>query len=155
MKLRSFLELCYVLRRFMPNLARLVAPLNKLLRKAQPPTFQRLNDEDPKSMHSLKNAFILPRVLALPNSTGHLGLDIDACDIQVGCVFLQELPDKTVKPIEYWPRSLFDAKRQYESTKRVSCYRADCISITPVLRKYQIHYEDRPRLPDEDPESDG
>lgn len=60
-------------------------------------------------MQWLKNALILLIVLALRNSASHLALDTDARDTRVGCVFLQEQPDMTVKPIGYRPRSLTDS----------------------------------------------
>lgn len=53
-------------------------------------------------MQSLKNEFILPPVLALPNSTGHLALDTDTCDVQDRCFNLNKKRDRPVKRIEYW-----------------------------------------------------
>lgn len=104
-ELRSFLGLCNVFRRFVPNFARLAAPLHQRLKKDQPATFGSLNEEELNSMNSLKNALISPPVLALPNNSGHLTLDTDACNVQVGCVLLQQQPDDTTKPIGYWSRS--------------------------------------------------
>lgn len=61
--------------------------------------------------------FLAP-VLALLNSTSHLTLNTDACDVQIGCVVLQEQPNKTFMPIEYWSMSLINAERKYDTTRR-------------------------------------
>lgn len=74
-------------------------------------------------MKSLKDALISPPVLALPGSAGHLILDTEACNVQVGCVLQQEQPDKVIQTIGYWSRSLTDAKRQYDTTQR------ECLAI--------------------------
>lgn len=78
-KLRSFLGLRNVFRRFVSKFARLAAPLNKNLRKDNLAAFAVLNDKETQPMNALNDALMLPPVLALPNSTGHITLDIDAC----------------------------------------------------------------------------
>lgn len=44
--------------------------------------------------------------LALPSAGGPYTLNIDACDVYVGCVLLQVQPDKTKKLVGYLFRSL-------------------------------------------------
>lgn len=55
-----------------------------------------------------KNARISLPVLALPNSTGCMTPDNDACDVQIGCVIFQMQPDVATKPFGYWQRALTD-----------------------------------------------
>lgn len=48
-------------------------------------------------MNTLKGALMSPPLLFIPNSTGHMTFDMDACDKQDGCVFLQNLGDETTR----------------------------------------------------------
>lgn len=85
------------------------------------------------AMNELKNALISPPVLALPNFTGHITLDTDACNVQVGRVLLQKQRDETVRPVGSWSRALNDTKKQYDTTHR------KCLAIVwsvLVLRPY-------------------
>lgn len=116
--LKSFLRFCYVLRRFFPNFARLVAPLNKWLRKEQTATFEPSNQKKLKSIFLLEQMLIFPLILALPNSTGHITLEMYARNIQVGCVLLQKQPDKETMPTGYWSRFLTEAERKYNTAQR-------------------------------------
>lgn len=84
-----FLGLCNVVRRFVPNFARLAAHLKKALNKHLS-TFQTMNKEYLQSMQYLKYAVFFPHVLALPTSTGRFKLDAEGCAVQVGCALLQE-----------------------------------------------------------------
>lgn len=114
---RSFLRLCNVFRQFVLNFARLAASLKLKLRNYQAKTFGPLNDKESKFMNSPRKALISPPILTLRKATGHMTLDTDACDIQVGFVLLQQ-PDGTSKPIEYWSRSLTDAECECDTTQR-------------------------------------
>lgn len=82
-ELRLFLALCNVFRKFVPNFARLAAPLNEKLQKDLPPTFGPLNDKETKSMNAPMEALILPSVLALPKFNGHITLERDTFTVQV------------------------------------------------------------------------
>lgn len=108
---RSFLGLCDAFRQFIPNFARIAAPLNAKRRRDQPKRFGPLNDEKLKPMNLLKDALISLHILNLPNSTGHMTLDSDACHFQVGCVLLQVKEDNTTRRIGYQSRSLTATKR--------------------------------------------
>ena len=132
-ELRSFLGLCNVFRRFVPNFSRIAAPLNKKLKKGEPQHFDHLTDEELSAMKDLQDKLITPPVLALPRPNGRITIDTDACAYQVGCVLLQEQEDQTVKPIGYWSRSLTDAERRYDTTQR------ECLAVVwaiLLLRPY-------------------
>lgn len=132
-ELRSFLGLFNVSRRFVPKFARLAAPLNKRLRKDQPFTFGPLNREEMATLDVLKNALIFSPILAPHNSSGNITLDTDACDVQIGCVLLQKQANDTTRRIVYWSRSVKDAERRYDTTRR------ECLAIVwsvPLLRSY-------------------
>lgn len=89
-ELRSFLELCNFYRRFVPGLAKIVAPLNEMLKKGTPSVFEDLTDEQYEAYQELKDRLVSPPVLALPEANYSYFLDRDASKTQVRCVRLQE-----------------------------------------------------------------
>ena len=113
MELRSFLGLCNVYRRFVPNFAWTAAPLNALLKKGCPADQQKFNDEQSKAFDLLKQALISPPVLRLPKLGVPFSVDTDACKHQVDCALLQASEDGTRYPIGFWGRSLSAAERNY------------------------------------------
>lgn len=78
--IRSFLGLCNVFRRFVPNFSRVAAPLNKKLKKGQPSTFDELTQEEHGAYQPLKQALSTPPVLALPKLEGRYTVYTDSCD---------------------------------------------------------------------------
>lgn len=138
-KLMSLLELCNVFRRFVPNFARIAAQLNKLLQKDQPAWFKALDETKLAALKTLKAALIKPPVLTLPNKSGHITLDVDTCNVQIGYVLFQELPEDTLKPIGHWSRSLSAADRKYVATRR-ECFANVCavLVLRPCLQGNHI-----------------
>lgn len=61
---------------------------------------------------------ISPPIFTLPNTSGHISVDADVCNVQISCVLLQQQTDGTTKPIGYWFRSLIDTERKYGTTER-------------------------------------
>ena len=94
-ELRSFLSLCNVYRRFVPNFSRTAAPLSALLRKGFPVEIPPFTTEQTEAFELLKNALIKPPLLRLPKSDLLRSVDMDACNHQVGCALLQSYPDST------------------------------------------------------------
>ncbi len=60
---RSFLRICNVDRRFVPNFSKVTSPLNELLMKVKGPSIPALSDEHCKSLDTLKAALANPPVL--------------------------------------------------------------------------------------------
>lgn len=67
-QLRSFLGLCNVYRRFVPNFARTAAALNKLLRKGESVELDLFTLEQSEAFELLKRALAESPVLCLPRS---------------------------------------------------------------------------------------
>lgn len=60
---------------------------------------------------------ILLPVLVLLYVDGHLALDTDACNVQVGCVLLQQQLEKISKQLGYWSRCMTMPKQAYNTTQ--------------------------------------
>lgn len=69
-------------------------------------------------MRNLQENLISPPILAVSYVEWKMKMDRDTSYGRVGCVVLQELPDKTTKPIWYWSRLLESAEHLYDSTRR-------------------------------------
>ncbi|CDF40036.1 retrotransposon protein [Chondrus crispus] len=117
-ELRSFLGMCNVYRRFVPNFARTAAPLNVLLAKGKPFQLEKFSVEQSKAFGLLKTAVISPPILKLPRSNLPISVDTDACERQVGCALFQTYPDGTRHPAGFWSRSLIPAENNYSVGER-------------------------------------
>lgn len=118
-----FLGLCSVFQRFVRSIALHAAPLSPKLRKDQPAIFVLLYENELKSMNSLKILLISPTVLVLHNTTGHMALNINACDVQRGYVLLLLQLEVTIEAIGYWSRPLTDADCKYDQAQQ------ECLAI--------------------------
>lgn len=74
-------------------------------------------------MQLLKEALIVPAVLALPYRSRRVALGTNACNVQIGCVLLQHQPDRIVGPDGKWSESLTDAELKYGETHQ------ECLAI--------------------------
>ena len=131
--IKSFLGLCNVYRRFVPNFARVAKPLNNLLKKGNPSKLQPLNEEEINAFNTLKNALISPPILKLPRKNLPYSLDTDACGYQIGVALMQTYEDNTRHPIGYWSRSLNKAEQNYTVTEQ------ECLAVVwacQILRPY-------------------
>ena len=132
-ELKSFLGLCNVYRRFVPNFARTAAPLQRLLRKGQPFDLAPLDEDQREAFILLKEALAQPPVLQLPRSDLPFSIDTDACEHQIGCALLQTYPDGIRYPVGFWSRSLNPAERNYSVSEK------ECLAVVwamQLLRPY-------------------
>lgn len=132
-ELRKILCFFNVFQRFVSSFAQIVAQLNQHLKNNQPSTFTPLNGNKLHVMKALKNALKSLPILVLHYSGGHMTLEIDAYNVQIGYVLLQKKTEDTTKPVRYWSCSLFDAEKRYDTTQR------ECLAIVRAifhLRQY-------------------
>ena len=132
-ELRSFLGLCNVYRRFVPNFAHTAAPLNSLLKKGCPYDLPALNEFQIKPFDLLKQALTEPPVLRLPRVGLPFSVDTDACNHQIGCALMQTHDDDARYPIGFWSRSLSPAEKNYSVGEK------ECLAIVwavQLLRPY-------------------
>ena len=132
-ELKSFLGLCNVYRRFVPNFSRTAAPLQRLLRKGEPFDLPPFAEDQVQVFNLLKAALASPPVLRLPQHGLPYSVDTDACDYRIGCALMQTYPDGTRHPIGFWSRSLTPAERNYTVTEK------ECLAVVwslQILRPY-------------------
>lgn len=116
-KLSWFLEFFNVFRRFMPNFARLAAPLNRKVQKNQPTKFSTLTAEKADAMRELQNLLISPPVLIIDNTEAYFMLDTDTWHIYLACVLLQDKSHKTTKRVRCCARFLAMPRPAYDTTQ--------------------------------------
>lgn len=131
-EVRSFIRLCNVYRRFVKDFASITAQLNKELRKTEPDDFV-CSEEQLDSFNELKMKLTSPAVLTLQTADRQFVLDTDANADPLGGVLLQEQNDKSLRPFEYFSKTLTDAEKKYETAER------ECLAIiwaVLLLRSY-------------------
>ena len=132
-ELRSFLGLCNVYRRFVPNFARSAAPLYAFLRKGCTTELPPFNEEQSAAFELLKKALLSPPILRLPRAELPYSVDTDVCYHQVGYALLQTSPDGTRHPIGFWSRSFNPAEKNHSVGEK------ECLAIVcavQLLRPY-------------------
>ena len=134
-ELRSFLGLCNVYRRFVPKFSSIAAPLNAYLTKGKPAMFGILSKEAVTAFDTLRHKLLHPPILALPRQSGHLWLDTDASNSQLGCCLLQDQPSGPPLPLGYWSRTLNSAERNYSTTEK------ECLAIVWAVTHLRPYLE--------------
>lgn len=114
MELLDLQGLCNVFCWILMNVALIVAFHNRNLQKDQACVYMELLNEELRALKTLQGKLTSTTVLALPRSQSTYTAILDACARQRGYVLLQYQPDEHNKLIEYWSRSLTDAKRAYD-----------------------------------------
>ena len=120
---RSFLRLCNVYSRFVKGFSRIAAPLNDILHKGQPQSWESLEPNAEKAFHPLKDTLATPPILALPRRSGHITVETDTYDRQLSAFLLQAQAEGTNKPIGFFYRSLTATERNYGTTER------ECLAV--------------------------
>jgi len=87
-QVRSFVGMCNVFRRFVPNFARMAAPLTDLMGSTALVLVPPATPLQQQAFDWLKEALKTPPVLALPRRGRKYVLDVDACVTQVGAALL-------------------------------------------------------------------
>ena len=146
-QVRSFVGMCNVYRRFVPNFATVAAPLVELTKKEYPDKLPKLNEEQLRSFEKLKQMLLQPPVLRLPKEGLPYSVDTDASNSQIGCALFQTHDDKKRYPIGYWSRTLSNAERNYSVSEK------ECLAVVwalTILRPYlertrfEVHTDHQP-----------
>lgn len=117
-QLRRFLGMLNFYRRFMPNAAKIQAPLNALLAgsvKASDPV--DLSGESLSAFEQSKESLCNAALLAHPDCQAKLALVTDASDFALGAV-IQQFKDDVWQPLAFFSRKLSPSQQKYSPYDR-------------------------------------
>jgi len=134
-QVRSFVGMCNVFRRFVPNFARMAAPLTDLMGSTAPVLVPPATPLQQQALDLLKEALTTPPVLALPRRGRKYVLDVDACGTQVGAALLQEQDDGKLQPVAYISRRLATNELPYGVTEK------ECLAVVWASLKLRPYLE--------------
>ncbi|CAK1599624.1 unnamed protein product [Parnassius mnemosyne] len=136
-QLRRFLGMINFYRRFLPNAARIQAPLNALLAgatKGSQPI--NLTGDASKAFNDCKLSLSEAALLAHPATHSKLALVTDASDIALGAV-LQRYKDGTWQPLAFFSRKMSSAQQKY------SPYDRELLDIYEAIKYFRHMLEAR------------
>ncbi|CAI7848333.1 unnamed protein product [Closterium sp. NIES-53] len=108
-ELQSFLGFVNYVRRFVPDMARLTAPLTDLLRKGVTFTW---GEKEHAAFSTLKNVLCSPPVLRIADPHRPFEVVTDVSGIAIGAVLLQDFGNG-LQPIAYESRKLHPPEKNY------------------------------------------
>ena len=132
-EMRSFLGLCNVYRRFVPEYARIAAPLTDKLKKGKPVNLEPFGESESTAFRTLVEAICSPPILALPRPGLPYTVDTDASNRQIGAALFQTHEGDLRKPIGFWSRTLRSAELNYGVPEK------ECLAVVwavTTLRPY-------------------
>lgn len=109
-QLRSFLGLLNYYRKFLPNLASIIQPMNDLLQKGRTWVW---SSKCAQAMKSAKQLLTTSNLLAHYDATAPLKMAADASQYGLGAVISHVLPDGVERPVAFASRSLSKSERNY------------------------------------------
>ena len=127
--IRSFLGLAGYYRRFIPQFARIAAPLTELTKKTVP---WRWSLREGEAFNALKDALLSAPVLQLADADKEYTVTCDASDYAVGAVLSQQYEDGE-HPVAYESRKMNNAEQKYPTHER------ELLAVIHALRTWR-HY---------------
>ena len=127
--IRSFLGLAGYYRRFIPQFARIAAPLTELTKKTVPWSWSLRAGE---AFNALKTALLSAPVLKLADADKEYTVTCDASDFAVGAVLSQQYEDGE-HPVAYESRKMNSAEQNYPTHER------ELLAVIHALRTWR-HY---------------
>lgn len=127
-----FVGMANFYRKFIPNVAELAAPLNKLRQKGASFVW---GNEQQLAFESLKEAIMSPPVLRMPDFTKPFILQTDASSVAIGAVLSQEV-DGTRQPVAFASRTLSPSEK-----KASTVYELECLAVVFGMDKFRQYLE--------------
>nr|XP_054760876.1 uncharacterized protein LOC129267163 [Lytechinus pictus] len=127
-ELLRFLGMSGFYRKFVPNYSTVVSPLTNLLKAKVKYVW---SDECQRSFENLKAILVNEPVLAAPNFTKPFKVAIDACDVGVGAVLLQEDEEGIEKPVCYFSKKLNRFQKKYSTIEK------EALSLVLALQQFE------------------
>ena len=134
-KLREFLGLVNFYRRFIPNGASLLHPLNLLLSKSSPKNLS-WDDTTTSAFNAVKNALADATLLAYPKAEAPTCIMTDASSTAVGAV-LQQCIDEQWQPLAYFSKALKPSETRYNAFDR------ELLAIYLAIKHFRYFVEGR------------
>ena len=134
-QVRSFIGMCNVYRRFVPQFAKIASPLVELTTKEYPDKLPPLTELQSQSFNTLKQALLKPPILRLPKEGLAYTVDTDASATQIGCALFQTYPENKRYPVGYWSRSLTKAEKNYSVSEK------ECLAVIWALTNLRPYLE--------------
>jgi len=132
---RSFVGICHVFRQFVPNFARMAAPLTDLMKSTAPVLVPSATPLQQQAFDRLKEALTTPPILELPRRRQKNVLDVDACGTQVGAALLQEHDDGKLQPVAFISRLLATNELPYRVLEK------ECLAVVWASLKLRPYLE--------------
>ena len=129
--IKSFIGLLSWYRRFIPDMATLVAPLNRLLSKKNKFIF---DDECKESFRRAKECLISAPILKCPNFELPFTIQTDASDFGLGAV-LSQTDEDGEHVVCYLSRSLAKNERKFSTTEK------ECLAVLWAIEKLRPYIE--------------
>eukprot|EP00877_Chromochloris_zofingiensis_P007298 jgi/Chrzof1/2821/Cz12g00030.t1 len=131
-ELRSFLGMCSYYRRFVPQFAKVAAPLTDLTRNNR--SLQEWDVPQQAAFDTLKHLLTTAPVLKQPDPSKPFVLHKDESDFAIGGVLMQE-HDGHLHPCAYYSRKLSEAEA------KPGAYGREMLSVVDNVRHFE-HYMD-------------
>ena len=116
--LQRFLGMLNYYRRFVPGLARVLAPLHQAVASATTPKKFRWTPQCEEAFSSAKSKLATATLLHHPSPFAETAITVDASDIAVGAELSQRSKGGDWKPLAFFSRSLSTAERKYSAFDR-------------------------------------
>ena len=116
--IQSLLGLAQVAREYIPGMATLIAPLQKLAKKGIDIEKEWKDEEQGVAFRNLKIVLTNAPVLMIPDMSKKFRVHVDCCRVGRGCgaLLLQENNEGAWQPVAYWSRGLTAAERKLSAT---------------------------------------
>ena len=136
--LRSFLGSINFYHRFLPKIAKTLAPLHALItqrkRKSKLPV--KWTPEAEHAFHDAKTALANAVTLEFPKKSAQLDITTDASDTAIGCVLQQTVNGQTT-PLAFFSQKLSPTERRY------SAFGRELLAIYRSIRHFKHYVEGR------------
>ncbi|CAI7858988.1 unnamed protein product [Closterium sp. NIES-54] len=132
-ELQQFLGFANYYNRFVPQYAKIAAPLTNLLKKNTPFKWEDVHQQ---AVEQLKTALTSAPVLILPDPEKDYVIEADASDQAVGAVFMQD-QGKGLQPIAYLSKKLHGAELNYPIHDK------EALAIITAFKTWRCYLEGR------------
>ena len=129
-ELLRFLGMAGFYRKFVPNFSTVANPLTNLLKGKVKYVW---SDECQRAFEKLKAILANEPVLAAPDFSKPFKMAIDASDVGVGAVLLQDDSEGTEKPVSYFSKKLNKYQKKYSTIEK------EALSLILALQQFEVY----------------